>query len=385
MRTPRIPWVLTPEALRPYAPGVWDPDADPVELYYLPDDFTQAHDLAADHPEKVAGAQGAVLAGGRDGTRCCRCWPRSSAFFGITPPLRGHRQDRVTAVTSRTSRPGMIPRIYNHSYTISADLLIPREGVEGVIVAEADHLGGFSLFVDDGRLTHTYSMMGVFVYRQQADEPLPDRRGERADGVRRRRAPSPPPAGRSRCTSTTHPSVAAGWTTPCRSGSPPTPAWTSAATTARVVDLSYADRQPFAFTGTIKKVVFDVKPHPKAKDEHAAAHGRAPRARSTRALGMNPTAGLKVALAALRPRDHRRPDRQLPVPRRRPGRLSSRAGLRRVPARRDRGRQGPDRQGHRGTVRPHGPRDGPGAGHPRVPHRPAGPAAACRSPPASVP
>ena len=64
MKTERIPWVLTPEALAPYAPGVWDPDAEPVELYYLPDDFTQAHDLAAEHPEKVAGAEGAVLGGG---------------------------------------------------------------------------------------------------------------------------------------------------------------------------------------------------------------------------------------------------------------------------------------------------------------------------------
>ena len=41
----------------------------------------------------------------------------------------------------------MIPPIYNHSYTISADLEIPEGGAEGVIVAEADHLGGFSLFV----------------------------------------------------------------------------------------------------------------------------------------------------------------------------------------------------------------------------------------------
>ena len=60
----------------------------------------------------------------------------------------------------------MIPRIYNHSYSISADLVIPEGGAEGVIVAEADHLGGFSLFVDEGKLTHTYSMMGVFVFRQ---------------------------------------------------------------------------------------------------------------------------------------------------------------------------------------------------------------------------
>ncbi len=27
------------------------------------------------------------------------------------------------------------------------------------------------------------------------------------------------------------------------------------------VDRSYADKSPFAFTGTVKKVVFDVNPH----------------------------------------------------------------------------------------------------------------------------
>ena len=65
MKTERIPWVLTPDALAPYAPGVWDPDAGPAELYYLPDDFTQAKDLAGEHPDKVQRAQGAVLGGGR--------------------------------------------------------------------------------------------------------------------------------------------------------------------------------------------------------------------------------------------------------------------------------------------------------------------------------
>ena len=53
MKTERIPWVLTPDAIKPYAPGVWNPDEDPTELYYLPDDFSQANDLAAEHPEKV--------------------------------------------------------------------------------------------------------------------------------------------------------------------------------------------------------------------------------------------------------------------------------------------------------------------------------------------
>ena len=48
-----------------------------------------------------------------------------------------------------------------------------------------------------------------------------------------------------------------------------------------VVDLSYETEKPFAFTGTIKKVVFDIKPHLSSQDEldlHAeAARGQAAR------------------------------------------------------------------------------------------------------------
>jgi arylsulfatase len=42
-----------------------------------------------------------------------------------------------------------------------------------------------------------------------------------------------------------------------------------------VVDRSYDDRKPFPFTGTVKKVVFDIKPHLTDQDEtdlHAEAH-----------------------------------------------------------------------------------------------------------------
>ena len=72
MKTERIPWVLTPEALKPYTPGVWDPDNDPTELYYLPDDFTQAQ-----RPRRRASREGARSSRSSSGrrprsTRCCR-------------------------------------------------------------------------------------------------------------------------------------------------------------------------------------------------------------------------------------------------------------------------------------------------------------------------
>jgi arylsulfatase len=272
MRTPRIPWVLTPQALQPYAPGVWDPDADPVELYYLPDDFSQAHDLAAEHPQKVQELKELFWAEA-ERYKVLPLLAAMSTFFGMLPPLpeeasfefRGDVQNVLS---------GMIPRIYNHSYAISADLMVPDGGAEGVIVAEADHLGGFSLFVDGGKLTHTYSMMGVFIYRQQAEEPLPA--GEVNVRMEFAADAAKPGTGGEVTLFINDQPVGKGrmdHTVPVRfSGYA---GMDIGRDNGGVVDRSYENRKPFPFTGAIKKVVFDVKPHLAHEDEqqmHAAAH-----------------------------------------------------------------------------------------------------------------
>ena len=170
MRLPRIPWLLDPEALRHFGPG-WDPDADPVELYYLPDDFSQARNLADEQPEKVEELRS--CSGRRpSATRCCR----SSA--GSPPSTGSSRRSQGVEVhlpgPDRERRRRDDPRIYNHSYTISADLVVPEGGAEGVIVAAFDHLGGFALYVQDGKLKHHYSMLGVLEYTQESEAPLPE-------------------------------------------------------------------------------------------------------------------------------------------------------------------------------------------------------------------
>jgi len=139
--------------------------------------------------------------------------------------------------------------------------------------AAADHLGGFSLFVEDGKLTHTYSMMGVFIFRQQATEPLPP--GEvsvRMEFV----ADAPKPATGGQVTLFVDDQAVGGGrmehTVPMRfSGYA---GMDIGRDNGGVVDRSYADRRPFPFNGTVRKVVFDVKPHPAAEagDVHAAQH-----------------------------------------------------------------------------------------------------------------
>jgi arylsulfatase len=272
VKTERIPWVLTPDAIKPYAPAVWDPDEDSVELYYLPDDFSQAKDLAAKHPEKVEELK-TLFWEEAERYRVLPLLATLSSFFGMLPPMppdttfefRGDVQNVMS---------GMIPRIYNRSYSINADLVVPEGGAEGVIVAEADHLGGFSLYVRDGKLTHTYSMMGVFVFTQVAEENLPTgkvtvRMEFEADGATPATGGTvtlfiddrPVGTGRMDHTVPVRFSAYAGMDIGRDNGG--------------VVDLAYEDKKPFAFTGTIEKVVFDIQPHLSGQDEvdlHAAAH-----------------------------------------------------------------------------------------------------------------
>ncbi|MFN8160453.1 MAG: arylsulfatase [Solirubrobacterales bacterium] len=272
MRTERIPWVITPEALKPYAPGAWDPDKDPVELYYLPDDYSQANDLAAEHPEKVEELR-KLFWEEAERYDVLPLLATLAPFFGIVPPLPDLPSYEFRADVQNVLS-GMIPRIYNHSYSISADLVVPEGGAEGVIVAEADHMGGFSLFVDGGKLIHTYSMMGVFVFRQVSEEDLPEgevtvRMEFAADSAKPATGGEvtllmdgrPVGGGRMEHTVPIRFSGYAGMDIGRDNGG--------------VVDACYEDRKPFPFTGTIRKVVFDVQPHASESDRrelHQSVH-----------------------------------------------------------------------------------------------------------------
>ena len=272
MKTERIPWELTPDALAPYAPGVWDPDAGPAELYYLPDDFSQAKDLAADHPEKVQELKD-LFWEEAERYKVLPLLAALSTFFGIVPPITGESTFEFRGDVQNVLS-GMIPRIYNRSYTITAELVVPETGAEGVIVAEADHLGGFTLYVRDGKLTHTYSMMGVFVYTQVAEEDLPTgevtvRMEFLADGAK-------PATGGDVTLFANDRQIGKGrmdYTVPIRfSGYA---GMDIGRDNGGVVDRAYEDVKPFPFTGTINKVVFDITPHVTDEDEmhvHTAHH-----------------------------------------------------------------------------------------------------------------
>jgi arylsulfatase len=154
----------------------------------------------------------------------------------------------------------MVPRIIGRSYAIEAELEVPGGGAEGVIVANADYMGGFALWVDGGGLLrHTYSFAGVETYRQKAAAKLP------AGAVTVKllvESGEPTPGSAADVTLFVgDEKVGSGrleHTIPFM--------WSEYAgmdigrDNGRVVDREYEDKAPYAFTGTVKRVVFDLRP-----------------------------------------------------------------------------------------------------------------------------
>ena len=171
----------------------------------------------------------------------------------------------------------MVPRVYGRSYAIEAELSVPPDGAEGVIVANADFIGGFGLWVDrDQMLHHSYSYLGVEAYAQVSTEKLPA--GDVTVKMLFAADEAKPGTGGTVTLHANGKVIGEGkmpHTVPI--------AFSSYAgmdvgrDNGLVVDLAYEDKAPYPFTGTVKKVVFDLKPatheDEKALHEHAQIQG----------------------------------------------------------------------------------------------------------------
>src|SRR5262249_56900608 len=53
------------------------------------------------------------------------------------------------------------PNVKNKSHTITVDVEIPNAGADGVLVAAGGNVGGYALFIKDGKLTYEYNYFTV--------------------------------------------------------------------------------------------------------------------------------------------------------------------------------------------------------------------------------
>ena len=147
-------------------------NSDDWELYG-PDDWTQAHNIAADHPEKLKELQQRFLI--------------EASKYNVLPiddrqrerfdPKIAGRPDLMAGRTTMTMRPGIARlnenaslNVKNTSFTVTATITVDEEPAQGAIIAQGGAFGGWCLYFLDGIPSYAHNFVGLEIFIVRADE-----------------------------------------------------------------------------------------------------------------------------------------------------------------------------------------------------------------------
>jgi arylsulfatase A-like enzyme len=160
------PWVMA--ELPPLEDDTW-------ELYDTTKDWSQAHDLAAEMPEKLAELQQLFLDEARkynvlplDDRRVERFNPD---IAGRPTLIKGNSQLLFGGMGRLTEN--VLLNVKNKSHAVTAEVVVPAGGAEGVIFAQGGEFGGWSLYLKDGTPTYCYNLFGLQRFKIEASAPVP--------------------------------------------------------------------------------------------------------------------------------------------------------------------------------------------------------------------
>ena len=160
------PWVMAPSC-RPIDDDVWE--------LYGPDDWTQAHDLAAEQPDKLAHLQRLFLIeAGKynvlplDDRRVERFNPD---LAGRPQLIHGNRQILFGGMGRLSENSVLV--LKNKSHAVTAEVDVPDGGANGTIVAQGGAFGGWTLYAHEGRPAYCYNLFGLRQFKVYGDDAVP--------------------------------------------------------------------------------------------------------------------------------------------------------------------------------------------------------------------
>lgn len=245
---PRIPWVQgIPAGIRD-----WNPENDVWELYNIDQDWSQANDLAAKMPDKVARMKDIFTIEATKNS----VLPVGGALYVL--PL--HPEEMASSGRSEWDYAADItripefaaPRLGNRPNLVTIDADIPANA-NGVLYALGGFSGGLTAYVKDGYLCYEYNLFQINRTNFCAAEKLPI--GKVRIGVETLLA-APKAGAPAAVTMTVNGNVAVQGKVPVTAPL----AFTANGTldigtsTASPVSPAYFDKAPFAFSGKIDKV-----------------------------------------------------------------------------------------------------------------------------------
>jgi hypothetical protein len=159
------PWVFQSN-LPAFEDDVWE--------LYAPDDWTQAHDLSTEQPERLHELQRLFLIEAvkhnvlpLDDRRVERFNPETAG----RPALIHGKSQLLFGGMGRLTENSVLT-IKNTSHAISAQIVVPDGGANGVIVAQGGAFGGFSLYLHEGRPAYCYNLFGLQRFKVYGDAPV---------------------------------------------------------------------------------------------------------------------------------------------------------------------------------------------------------------------
>jgi arylsulfatase len=63
--------------------------------------------------------------------------------------------------------------IKNKSHSVTAEIVVPEKGAEGVIISQGANIGGWSLYAKAGKLKYCYNWGGFKRFFVEGDKPIP--------------------------------------------------------------------------------------------------------------------------------------------------------------------------------------------------------------------
>jgi len=135
------------------------------ELYHITDDYSQYDDLAAKMPDKLKEMQALFVT---EATKY-NVYPLDNRQFArlLTPRPSAVAGKTVFTYAGEISGipVGNAPSILDRDYTITAEVTIPKEGTEGMIVTLGGRFGGYGLYLLKGKPVFSYNLLDLTRYR----------------------------------------------------------------------------------------------------------------------------------------------------------------------------------------------------------------------------
>ncbi len=160
------PWIMGPD-LPAFEDDVW-------ELYDTNSDWSQAHDVAAEMPDKLVELQALWLEEARkynvlplDDRRV----ERFDADIAGRPVLVSGYSQLLFGGMGRLSESSVL-NVKNRSHAVTAEIEVPEGDAEGVLIAQGGAFAGWCLYLKNGRPKYCYNLFGMQRFTVEGREPV---------------------------------------------------------------------------------------------------------------------------------------------------------------------------------------------------------------------